>query len=57
MFECLHCHEIALVWQADFDFEDYGYEGKGIVSEYICSKCGTRITMEIPIDKDEEDKE
>lgn len=30
-----------LVWQSDFDFEDVGYEGDGIVSYWICPKCNS----------------
>ena len=30
-----------MIWQSDFSFEDYGYEGDGLVAVAICSKCGT----------------
>ena len=33
----------ALIWQSDYDFEDFGYEGKGIVSVATCSKCGAEV--------------
>lgn len=41
-----------LIWGADFDYEDYGMEGEGIISNYTCPKCGayvevyTRIELE-----------
>ena len=39
MANCISCgHE--LVWQNDFDFEDYGCEGDGIVSVWYCPNCG-----------------
>ena len=27
-------------WSADYSFEDYGYEGEGIVHRYRCTECG-----------------
>lgn len=53
MLECPHCKKTKLVWQADFDFSDYGYEGEGIVSEYICSNCNARVKIEVPLEEDE----
>lgn len=29
-----------LIWNADFSFEDYGFEGEGIVAVLVCSECG-----------------
>lgn len=49
MYECFHCGEKAVVWDADFDFDDYCLEGQGIVHECHCSNCGARITYQIPI--------
>jgi len=28
-----------LIWGSDFNFEDYGYEGDGIVATFNCSNC------------------
>ncbi|HSQ87978.1 hypothetical protein [Romboutsia sp.] len=28
-----------LRWESDFDFENVGYKGKGIVSYYNCDSC------------------
>ena len=31
MYECFHCGHRAVIWDCDFSYEDYGYEGDGIV--------------------------
>jgi len=36
--KCWFCGE-NMVWNSDFNFEDYGYEGEGIVVELICPNC------------------
>lgn len=43
MYECFHCGERAVIWGADFDLEEYGYEGEGIVHQCHCSNCGAEI--------------
>jgi hypothetical protein len=35
MYECFHCGARAVIWDADFDSEDYGYEPGGIVHVYV----------------------
>ena len=55
MYECFHCGHKSVIWDADFDFEDYCLEGQGIVHECHCCHCGARITYEIPIPDEEED--
>ena len=47
MFECFHCGCRSVIWQADFDFEDFGYEGEGIVHICHCSNCGADIEYRI----------
>ena len=42
-YECFHCGQRAVVWGADFDPEDYGIEGEGVVHELHCSNCGADI--------------
>ena len=42
-----------LIWGSDFDFEDYGMGGEGIVSNYSCPNCGTYIEVFMPDDKEE----
>lgn len=56
MYECFHCGARAVVWNADFDFSDFGYEGEGIVHILHCENCGAEIEYDIPI-LDEEDVE
>jgi hypothetical protein len=47
---------VAVIWDSDFDFEDYGYEGKGIVHACHCTNCGAEIEYRVAI-PDEEDQE
>ena len=55
MYECFHCGARAVIWDADFDFADYGYDGDGIVQECHCENCGARITYIIPISEGEDE--
>lgn len=41
----------ALIWQSDFDFDDFGYEGEGIVSQAICSNCGAEVETRVRTDE------
>ena len=43
MYECFNCGAKAVIWDADFDFEDYGIYGEGIVHECHCTNCGAEI--------------
>jgi len=54
MYECFHCLSRSVIWDADFDFEDYGEEGEGIIHECHCANCGARITYYIRTDEAEE---
>ena len=46
--KCWHCnHEV--IWGGDFDYEDYGMEGDGIVSNLSCSKCPATYEIYLPI--------
>ena len=51
MYECFHCCEKAVVWDADFSFEDYGKEGEGIVQVCHCTNCGAEIHYIISLDE------
>jgi len=53
LYECFHCGARAVVWQSDFMFEDYGYEGNGIVQNLMCSNCGAEIEYRIPLDDED----
>lgn len=49
MYQCFHCGEEAVVWDSDFDYEDMGYEGQGIVQMCHCTNCGAEIEYRIPV--------
>ena len=42
-----------LIWGADFNAEDYGYEGDGIVAVLHCSDCEAQVTY-VQIHEEEE---
>lgn len=46
---CWHC-SAPVLWGGDFDFEDYGYEGEGVVSNHSCSNgdCGAQYEVAVP---------
>lgn len=52
MYECFHCLTKSVIWDADFDFEDFGYDGAGIVHCCHCTNCGAEIEYRIPITED-----
>lgn len=49
MYICFHCGKRAVIWQNDYDFEDMGYDGDGIVHLLHCSYCGADIEYRVPI--------
>ena len=54
MYECFHCGQRSVYWQNDFAFEDYGYEGEGIVHVCHCGNCGADIEYYVPYDNDDD---
>lgn len=52
MYKCIDCN-IDMIWQSDFDFEDCGYEGEGIVSFYMCPKCEELFEVLIDFNNDD----
>lgn len=50
MYECFHCCTRSVVWDADFDFSDFGYEGEGIVHICHCANCGAEIEYRVSCD-------
>ncbi len=52
--KCWHCNT-DLIWGGDFDFEDYGLDGNGIVSNLHCEKCPTNIEVYYNIDEENAD--
>lgn len=57
MYECFHCGERAVIRDNDFTFEDYGYEGEGIIHACHCCNCGAEITYAIPVEYEVEEDE
>ncbi len=49
LFECMHCLQRSAVWQCDYDFDDFGYAGNGIVHILHCVNCGADIEYRVPI--------
>lgn len=41
-----------MIWQCDYDYEDFGCDGEGIVSIWDCPKCGTEVLFYIPSNVD-----
>ena len=56
MYECFHCCQKAVVWDADFDFEDYGQEGEGIVHSCHCENCGAEILYFVPVGGEDDEQ-
>lgn len=50
--KCSACNS-KLIWQSDFDAEDYGFEFEGIVSVYLCSNCDNMIDIVMDCETDE----
>ena len=57
MYECFHCLQKTVCWDADFDFSDMCYEGEGIVHICHCANCGAQIEYRIPIPNEEGEDE
>ena len=57
MYECFNCLEKAVCWDCDYSFEDFGYEGEGIVHICHCSSCGAEIEYRVPLEVIEEEGE
>ena len=54
MFQCFHCLHETVVWDCDYSFDDFGYDGDGIVQMLHCENCGAEIEYRIPIDNTNE---
>lgn len=53
MYECFHCGHQSVIWDADFNPEDYGIEGEGVVHQCHCNHCGAEITYIIINEEDQ----
>ena len=47
--KCWHCKN-EIIWGGDHDFEDYGYEGKGIVTNFQSPNCGANYECRYPVE-------
>ena len=54
MYECFHCGSRGVIWDNDFSFEDFGYDGEGIVHVCHCCNCGAHIEYYISLDDDDD---
>ena len=54
MYECFHCCTRGVIWDCDYDFEDFGYDGEGIVQMCHCVNCGAEIEYRIYFDRDKD---
>lgn len=54
MYECFNCGERAVICDNDFSFEDFGYEGEGIVHICHCTNCGAEIEYRISLDSEDD---
>tara|TARA_R100000742_G_C4270660_1_gene89404 strand:+ start:886 stop:1119 length:234 start_codon:yes stop_codon:yes gene_type:complete len=46
--QCWHCKS-ELIWGGDHDYEDYGKEGEGIVSNFHCPDCESYYECYLPL--------
>ena len=53
MYECFHYLARAVIWDADFSFEDYGEEGEGIYQVCHYTNCGAEITYRISFNNED----
>lgn len=55
MNRCFHCGEPTVIWDSDFSFDDFGYEGDGIVQILHCGSCGAEIEYRLRFEEEEGD--
>ena len=48
MYECFNCLKRGVIWDSDYDYEDLGYEGRGVVHVCHCVYCGAFIEYRCP---------
>ena len=51
--KCWHC-KTELIWGGDHNFEDYGLEDEGIVSNLSCQNCPTTVEVYYNISEQKE---
>lgn len=55
MYQCFHCLQNTVVWDSDYDLEDFGMEGSGVVHVCHCTNCGAEIHVISRDGRDEDD--
>ena len=55
-YHCMKCGSDKVIWECDYDYSDFGYEGEGIVSCYHCQNCGADIRYEETFTEETEDE-
>ena len=55
MYQCFHCLSNGVSWSCDYDFEDYGLEGEGLIHICQCNNCGAEIEYRVPLNNIEEE--
>lgn len=50
-YQCFHCGAKAVTWDSDFDFDDMGIEGEGVVNCCHCNNCGAEIEYRVRSDE------
>tara|TARA_R100001594_G_scaffold44767_1_gene77287 strand:- start:5611 stop:5775 length:165 start_codon:yes stop_codon:yes gene_type:complete len=53
--KCPNCNK-ELIWGGDHDFEAFGLDGNGIVSNLSCSNCPTSVEVYYNIDEEKDYK-
>ena len=53
-YQCFHCLSESVIWDNDFDFEYFGYEGEGTVHCCHCANCGAEVEYRVPFNDSEE---
>ena len=55
--KCWHCNT-ELIWGADFDYEDYGMDGEGIISNLSCPNklCNAFVEVFLPLKEEVDEK-
>ena len=49
MVNCYNCKS-EMIWGNDFDFDECGYEGEGVVKCFNCPRCETYAEFVVPFD-------
>lgn len=55
MYRYFDCGSDSVGWKNDYDFQDFGYEGQGLVRIFVCKNCGAEIEYRCPIDHDDKE--